>query len=528
MNRVKVLLCEYSTPLHGQLKQGFCEALESVDLLADIVSCEDIDVALSTLGTGEYDMLVTDLSFNRHVATGLQFIRLVKQRHPDLCVVACSAGAPTVDEIRTNQPSFDLFVPKRVILNPGEDDMPQVGQELKSKIKRLSGFGLRLREHSIHDLSVSGDPISEMDLRSLVSQVLANLSDVGEPFRPKEVTLTPISGGYSGSLVVMMSIRAADPNLKYVQSVLKISLAPWARDEIANFKRYAKWMLPSNKRAELVGEGKTYKFGAVAYAVVFGGETQFSNLTEYIEKCDVETVVKYIDIIFDEELINFYNSTRFASELTVGQHYRTRYFPDARYQETIDKFQTVLVSEFGAVKEGIAWRIGKELFPDPFRVIFSGQNKQFSLSICHGDLNSNNIICATNHRVAYIDFQDTGPGHLLQDFAALENSVRLNWGRSAANNLRGSTPVNLLKKERAILAGRKQRAVKNPGYEHLCKHLRQVARTKFPEIQDWEYPFAVAALSLKLMRIQGLSIRQLRRLAACAIVSTQDLEQKML
>lgn len=519
---IRILLCEYSAIHHEGLITGFRAALKSAGYRASIEASASIDNALDLLATGEFQILITDLSFNRNMAVGLDFVKLVKTKYPHLYVIACSSGAPSVDMVRNKRPSFDLYVPKRVILNAEQREIEEIGGEIHGALGRLIGFKLNVRGRSLASLRVSGEPIEEWELTTLISQVLSDLNATDEPFRPVEVTFTPVKGGYSGSLVGKLSLGGSIAPLKYVKTILKISFAKWAKDEVKNFQRYAKWMLPFNRRVELVGEGRTGRFGAVAYAFVFGGEEHFFNLTSIVQKKDAAEVISFINVVFDHELLNFYNDTRIDSGVNIGQHYRSRYFPDDRMEETTRVFQEIIQRHFAAKEEASGWRIGDQLYPEPFRVIFSGIPKKFSLSICHGDLNSDNIICASGNRIAYIDFQDTGPGHLLQDFAALESSIRLNWG--ADEDKKGKKNLATLLRREWGIASNSRAAASSSHYDRLCVALRALARNKFPGIEPWEYPYAIGALSLKLMRVRGFNEAQLCRLAACALVATRQFQ----
>ena len=522
MRQIKVLICEFSSVHHQNLKSGFSKAFERVGYEADIRISNDISDAVDQLERFSYEVFITDLSFNEHISVGLTFIKKIKSEYPELFVVACSSSAPTYDDTRTTQPSFDLFVPKRVVLTPSEEDLVNLGVALRDGLSRLCGFDIEIVDSSILLLKVSGHNIPERDVRALLAQIFGDLSTTSEQFQPVKVKLKPITGGYSGSLVAIAELQGEDPALQYVKTIVKFSLVDWATDEATNFKRYAKWMLPFNKRVELVGEGKTKKFGAVAYAFVFGGESDIFNLTDVIERGDDSALSKYLNIIFDDELINFYNATSLKSDTFAGQHYRKRYFPDSRITETEDKFTSTIMRDFQATRLGNGFEINGEHFPDPFRVIFSGIEKAFSLSVCHGDFNSNNIICADEDRVAYIDFQDTGPGHVLQDFAALEHSIRLNWA-VRGRTMRKMKFTDLIKAERQVLGGIPPRGG-GKTYQRMCIDLRKLASQRFPNLEPWEYPFAAGALALKLMRLPDLSDNQRCKLAACTLVSTQQIE----
>ena len=50
---------------------------------------------------------------------------------------------------------------------------------------------------------------------------------------------------------------------------------------------------------------------------------------------------------------------------------------------------------------------------------------EFTSYICHGDLNSNNILISDNNDIVFIDFQNTGCGHVFEDFVVFESCLRL-------------------------------------------------------------------------------------------------------
>lgn len=513
---IRVLLVEYSLGNHEGLKEGFTKSLRSVGYSPIIEIAISIDNALDKIKTEDIDLLITDLTFNVSFSVGLDFIKKAKHTKPDICIVACSSGAPSIDQIRANQPSFDVFVPKRVVHSAHGTELEELGQDIKNNLGKLSGLTIQFGTGSISDLRVSGLPITLHELRSLIGQVLADLEQVSTPFKPSVATLTSIAGGYSGSLVLLLELSSTPNEIAYVKTVLKISEYEWASDEASNFNKYVKWLLPFNKRVELVGVGRTKHFGAVAYTFVFGDETSIGNLTDLIELNDTTAVESYIDIIFDDELVHFYNATRIESSQRAGEHYRERYFPDDKIDLSDRIMKEVVLRNFGGEQKANDYLVHGELYPDPMKYIFSGLDKTFHLSVIHGDFNSNNIMCADKSRVAYIDFQDTGPGHVLQDVMALECSFRLNW--KGNEPLEKQATIELLEMELGLYNS--PSTFSNPDdYTKICSYLRNVAKLRFSALEDWEYPYSAMALSLKLLRLPDLSETQKCRLVACALVS---------
>ena len=520
MSAVKVLICERETKIHDRLKAGFTQIFEFKGRTADVRACDSIDSAHDLLAGSSFDVLVTDLQFAKDMAVGLDFIKIVKTDFPELFVIACSNGNPGAEELRNNQPTYDSFVPKRWLTAESPEDIKRVGNEIDRNFRRLTQFELRIAERRSADILVQRETVDTKVLKSLAAQAYADLDKLDSRFRPKAIEVTPITGGFSGSLVLQVRLIADNPDLRFVRTVLKVSPKKWARQERDNFNSFAKWMLPFTKRTELVGYGETKEYGAVAYAFVMGGEEPFTSLTDHIEARSLEKIESFISKIFDNEQVSFYQNTRETSIKTAPQHYRARYFSDDKFERNRKTFREVVTTSLRGTHESDQYTVDGKSYPDPFLVLFTHETRRYTVSVCHGDLNSNNILCSENGSVAYIDFQDTGPGHLLQDFAALEHSIRLTWNASPA---RSSAIRTLLSRESQI-AQKRIRGNGTDNYHHACHMLREYARGQFTDVEDWEYHYAACALALKLLRLPGLTNTQMNRLAACALVSAAALE----
>jgi hypothetical protein len=120
--------------------------------------------------------------------------------------------------------------------------------------------------------------------------------------------------------------------------------------------------------------------------------------------------------------------------------------------------------------------------------------------------------------IAFIDFQDTGPGHVYLDFAAMESSLRLQL--SSAGKGKRLAAEAFRDEDCLIRAGRR-----GPGWLDLVRMLRGKARDCLPAAGDWELLYSVAMTHLKLLRLPHFADHQRARLIACALVSCGELER---
>jgi hypothetical protein len=133
-------------------------------------------------------------------------------------------------------------------------------------------------------------------------------------------------------------------------------------------------------------------------------------------------------------------------------------------------------------------------------------------------LHSGNILISDADEIAFIDFQDTGPGHVFLDFAVMESSIRLQLppvrkGKRIA--------MEMFRDEDGLVrSGRR-----GPGWLDLVRTLRGKAWECVPTASNWELLYSVAMTHLKLLRLPHLTDHQRARLIACALVSCKELER---
>src|SRR4029079_10743118 len=123
--------------------------------------------------------------------------------------------------------------------------------------------------------------------------------------------------------------------------------------------------------------------------------------------------------------------------------------------------------------------------------------------ILHGDLNSNNIIMSDDLRnMVFIDFQDSGRGHVYEDFITLESSVRIHHPVC--------TEFMEIYAAEKLLTSRTPAA---PGYAHFVNTIRNAALGNFDDVYR-NYLYGVAAYGLRLMRISAFSNPAKARISA--------------
>lgn len=155
------------------------------------------------------------------------------------------------------------------------------------------------------------------------------------------------------------------------------------------------------------------------------------------------------------------------------------------------------------------------------------------MTVCHGDLNSNNIMVSDNNDITFIDFQETGRGHVFEDFVTLESSLRIYIDAEmhvapSQRNLKKLIDAEYALVLRGAARLRRDDRALLP-YASLVDQIRSKVmgsdRTKliFPDVAEAEYWFALAAFHYRLVRMAGVNLTQRMRVAACMFAAWKRL-----
>jgi anti-anti-sigma factor len=234
----------------------------------------------------------------------------------------------------------------------------------------------------------------------------------------RRVVLTPLHGGFMSNTFRVASYDADDRRL--LPTVLKIGgVALTEREEDAN-RRYVQTFILNNSTTLLGGAaagdwaGLRYNFLGVT-----GPHSSLEWLRNHYERRPVEDVLRLVHTLFTQVLKPWYGQPRWEPVALYAEHDPRRLFPTL-----CEAGQQVL--GVSADTERIPCpELGVDL-PNPFHALqheFEPRRHRSRLwytSICHGDLNMQNVLVDERDNIYVIDFSETRPRNIVSDFARLE------------------------------------------------------------------------------------------------------------
>ena len=327
------------------------------------------------------------------------------------------------------------------------------------------------------------------------------------------VTLEPLNGGRSAARVLKLTPFFGFGREAQGSPVI-VKIAPRAEGarEKANYDKHVRWALPSSCRPDLLGFGRTRTYAGLCYSFVGGSDgARVDTLTGCLQRGDTHKLELVLRRVFAPMRDTWYSPDQVRAKRDIAQRYLDRYFTGPRSTATNEaKLRACAARYFNARQSGGRWVIDGLSFPSPRATLFASDRKRsYHTCILHGDLNSDNIVVADDPaRVAVVDFQKTGRGHVYADFIHVEASVRINYVRDASFS-------EILEKERLIALGRRPR---DDPYSASIRRIRNAAFRHFGNMEDEaNYHFAVAAIGLRLMQAVDLSHIARARITASAL-----------
>jgi hypothetical protein len=297
----------------------------------------------------------------------------------------------------------------------------------------------------------------------------------------RRILLTPLHGGYMSKTFRVTSYDA--DGRRMLPTVLKIGpLELTAREERAN-RQYVETFILNNSTTILGGAsagdwaGLRYNFLGVT-----GPDSSLVWLREHYERRPVEEVLPLVDAVFTRILKPWYGQPRWEPVRLYQDHDPRRLFPSL-----CDVAGQVLgVSADSPLLP--CPELGVDL-PNPYHFLqyeFPRRQQQSRLwytSICHGDLNMQNILLDERENIYVIDFSETRPRNIVSDLARMEPIVKFEMIaleddadlRRMLEFEKGLISAAALNETPPIIYGRTDSAVRK-AYEVICL-LRRHANT---------------------------------------------------
>jgi anti-anti-sigma factor len=232
------------------------------------------------------------------------------------------------------------------------------------------------------------------------------------------VVLTPLHGGFMSNT---FRVASYDPEgRRLLPTVLKIGgVALTEREEIANRKYVQTFIL--NNSTTLLGGAAAGDWAGLRYNFlgVTGPDSSLEWLKSHYQRRSTEEVLRLVNTLFTRVLKPWYGQPRWEPVALYADHDPTRLFP------TMCEAAEEVLGVSADTERVPCPELGMDL-PNPYYVLRHefprrrARSRLWYTSICHGDLNMQNVLVDERDNIYVIDFSETRPRNIVSDFARLE------------------------------------------------------------------------------------------------------------
>lgn len=238
----------------------------------------------------------------------------------------------------------------------------------------------------------------------------------------EEVLVEPLAGGRGGGGVLLAhpsySGRGGGQPL-----IVKFGDVGEIHQEAANYRRSVAGFIGGGRATRLEDERQTALLGGICYSLVGAGGRSFETWPDYYAHADKEQVQGALESLFLETCGNWYANASALELVDLSECYRKQlgFSPEA----LTTAFQRGLRSVQGKDKVRFNALAGDRRLTNPLKVLAAPPLQRMTyLCDSHGDLHPGNLIVDGHGSAWLIDFQHTGRGHILRDFAQLDTTSR--------------------------------------------------------------------------------------------------------
>jgi anti-anti-sigma factor len=238
----------------------------------------------------------------------------------------------------------------------------------------------------------------------------------------RRVVLTPLVGGFMSNTFRVASYDQDGRRL--LPTVLKIGgLALTEREEAANRKYVQTFIL--NNSTTLLGEAEAGNWAGLRYNFlgVNGPDSSLEWLRDHYQRRPATEVVALLRALFTRVLKPWYGQPRWEPIALYAEHDPSRLFPTlsdaaAEFLGVSPDSERLPCPELGRDLLNPYYFLKHE-FPKR-----KHRSRLWYTSICHGDLNMQNVLVDERDNIYVIDFSETRPRNIVSDFARLEPIVK--------------------------------------------------------------------------------------------------------
>ncbi|HKF38423.1 MAG TPA: response regulator, partial [Ktedonobacteraceae bacterium] len=255
----------------------------------------------------------------------------------------------------------------------------------------------------------------------LRSQVVLELEDLFCRLfsQAKSVRVRPSTAGWSGTGVLRVQPFYPTGGGGY-EVIVKFGDFRKIEEEYRNFSEYVQPFLGGERNTTINHMRRTPNLAGITYSLLGTTNDQVVDFGEFYRHADSSQIKEALGQLFWHTCKAWYASRGQLELVDLTADYQRLFsYPLGMIEHVLSKQQNIWVRD--DQKLSFKSLAGNRAFTNPLPVI-DGLSLVYPTYCCitHGDFNHHNLLVDGGGNMWLVDFQGTGPGHILRDVASLD------------------------------------------------------------------------------------------------------------
>jgi CheY-like chemotaxis protein len=276
-------------------------------------------------------------------------------------------------------------------------------------------------EQAVLNLEIRGTRVKRNS--SLQSQIATELNDLlcRLFYEAESVLLRPLTAGQSATGVLWAQPFYAHGGGRAV--IVKFGDFRQIEQEHTNFKKYVQPFIGGGRNTTVLDLRRTPHLGGIIYSLLGADSEHMEDFGSFYRHADGTQIKDVLDRLFLDTCGAWYANPGQLQPYNLTEDYQQLLeFTSEKLEHALAEMQKFVQ---GRQKLHFKSLHGERLFTNPL-LAMAGPPLVCSTYTCptHGDFNQHNLLVDTAGHTWLIDFQATGPGHILRDVAQLDSEIR--------------------------------------------------------------------------------------------------------
>lgn len=276
-------------------------------------------------------------------------------------------------------------------------------------------------EQAVINLEIAGTRVRRNS--SLQSQIASELNDLlcRLFYEAESVLVRPLTAGQSATGVLWVQPFYTQGGGHAI--IVKFGDFRKIEQEYANFRKYVQSFIGGGRSTAVLAVRRTPHLGGILYSLLGADSDHMEDFGSYYQHAEIAQVNRVLDRLFLDTCSTWYANAGQLRPCNLTADYQQL------LEFTMEKLEHGLaeLQKFVQGRQQLHFKSlnGERGFTNPLLVMRKAPFI-YSTYICptHGDFNQHNILVDTADHTWLIDFQATGPGHILRDVAQLDSEIR--------------------------------------------------------------------------------------------------------